>query len=165
GGRGFASNDRRAAVLDYDYWRRRFHSDETVVGRVLRINGRTFTVAGVAAPGFHGTGVHGRDIWLAMGPDDGASSVVVTGRVRPDTTIDAASAEVGAIGGAINLERGEWQRPQRLSALPFSPAGGNRNIVIGLAAFLMVLVSMVLAAACSNDAEMHFSRFTARSRG
>ena len=163
-GRVFDSNDRRAAVLDYDYWRRRFHSDETVVGRVLRINGRAFTVVGVAEAGFHGTGVHDRDIWLAMGPDDGASSVVVTGRVRPDTTIDAASAEVAAIGGAINLERGEWQRPQRLSALPFSPAGGNRNIVIGFAAFLMALVSMVLAAACSNVAGMLLTRSTARAR-
>ncbi len=163
-GRVFDTNDRRAAVLDYDYWRRRFHSDETVVGQVFRINGRAFTVVGVTEAGFHGTGVHDRDIWLAIGPDDGASSVVVTGRVRPDTTVDAASAEVAAIGGAINLERGEWQRPQRLSALPFSPAGGNRNIVIGFAAFLMVLVSMVLAAACSNVAGMLLTRSTARAR-
>jgi putative ABC transport system permease protein len=163
-GRVFDTNDRRTAVLDYDYWRRRFHSNETVVGQVLRINGRAFTVVGVAEARFHGTGVHDRDIWLAMGPGDGASSVVVTGRVRQDTTIDVASAEVAAIGGAINLERGEWQRPQRLSALPFSPAGGNRNIVIGFAAFLMVLVSMVLAAACSNVAGMLLTRSTARAR-
>ncbi len=99
-----------------------------------------------------------------MGPDDGASSVVVSGRVRPGVSIDAASAEVVAIGGAINLERGEWQRPQHLSALPFSRAGGNRNIVIGFAAVLMVLVSLVLAAACSNVAGILLTRSTARAR-
>lgn len=163
-GRVFDTNDRRAAVLDYDYWRRRFNSDDGVVGRALRINGRAFTVVGVAEAGFHGTGIHERDIWLAMGPDDGASSVVATGRVRPGVSIDSASVEVAAIGGAINLERGGWQRPQPLSALPFSRAGGNRNIVIGFAAFLMVLVSIVLAAACSNVAGILLTRSTARAR-
>lgn len=163
-GRVFDGNDRRVAVLDHDYWRRRFNSDDGVVGRVLRINGRAFTVIGVAEAGFHGTGIHQRDIWLAIGPDDGASSVIATGRVRPGVSIDAASAEVAAIGGAINLDRGEWQRPQRLSALPFSPAGGNRNIVMGFAAFLMVLVSIVLAAACSNVAGILLTRSTARAR-
>lgn len=163
-GRAFDSTDSRAAVLDYDYWKRRFNSDDDVVGRVLRINGRAFTVVGVAEAGFQGTGIHQRDIWLAMGPDDGASSVIATGRVRPNVSIDAASAEVAAIGGAIDLDRGEWQRPQRLSALPFSPAGGNRNIVIGFAAFLMVLVSIVLAAACSNVAGILLTRSTARAR-
>ena len=163
-GRVFDANDRRVAVLDHDYWRRRFNSDDGVVGRVLRINGRAFTVIGVAEAGFHGTGIHQRDIWLATGPDDGASSVIATGRVRPGVSIDAASAEVAAIGAAIDLDRGEWQRPQRLSALPFSPAGGNRNIVIGFAAFLMVLVSIVLAAACSNVAGILLARSTARAR-
>ena len=163
-GRVFDGNDRRAAVLDYDYWRRRFNSDDGVVGRVLRINGRAFTVVGVSDAGFHGTGIHQRDIWLAMGPEDGASSVLPTGRVRPGVSIDAASAEVAAIGGAINVDRGEWQRPQLLSALPFSRAGGNRNIVIGFAAFLMVLVSIVLVAACSNVAGILLTRSTARAR-
>jgi predicted permease len=163
-GRVFDRNDRRAAVLDYDYWRRRFNRDEGIVGRELRINGRAFTVVGVAEAGFQGTGIHVRDVWLAISPDDGASSVVVTGRVRPDVTIGAAAAEVAAIGDVINVERGQWQRPQRLSALRFSRAGGNRNIVIGFAAALMVLVSIVLVAACSNLAGILLTRSTARAR-
>lgn len=163
-GRVFDSDDRRTAVLDYDYWRRRFNGDERIVGRELRINGRAFTVVGIAEARFQGTGIHVRDIWLAMSPDDGASSVVVTGRARPDVSIDTAMAEVDAIGDVINADRGEWQRPQRLSALPFSRAGGNRNIVIGFAAVLMVLVSIVLVAACSNLAGILLTRSTARAR-
>jgi len=163
-GRVFDGNDRHEAVLDYDYWRRRFNGDDGVVGQVLRINGRAFTVVGVADARFHGTGIHTRDIWLAISPDDGASSVVVSGRVRPDVSIGTAAAEVGAIGDAISLERGESQRPLRLSALPFSRAGGNRNIVIGFAAVLMVLVSIVLVAACSNVAGILLTRSTARAR-
>ena len=163
-GRVFDASDTRAAVLDNAYWRRRFQADDGVVGRVLRINGRTFTVVGVAEAGFHGTGIHERDVWLAMGPEDAASSVIATGRVRAGASVDAAAAEIAVIGGAINLERGEWQRPQRVAALPFSPAGGNRNVVIACAAFLMVLVSIVLAAACSNVAGILLTRSAARAR-
>src|SRR6185503_8866686 len=61
-GRVFDSNDRRTAVLDYDFWRRRFNGDERIVGRELRINGRAFTVVGVAEAGFQGTGIHVRDV-------------------------------------------------------------------------------------------------------
>ena len=67
-GRVFAEHDESAAVLNYDYWRRRFNGDDSVVGRTLRINGRPVTVVGVAAPGFQGTGIQSADVWLAMGP-------------------------------------------------------------------------------------------------
>ena len=163
-GRVFANTDQRTAILDYDYWKRRFKSDERVIGQILRINGRAFTVVGVAEAGFQGTGIHLRDVWLAIGPDEGASSVVVSGRVRPGLSIESAIAEVEAIGSTIDREHGEWQRPQRVSALPFSRAGGNRNVVLGFAAFLMVLVSLVLIAACSNVAGILLTRSTARAR-
>ena len=82
-GRVFADGDESAAVLNYDYWRRRFNGDDGVVGRTLRINGRPVTVVGVAAPGFQGTGIQSCDVWLAIG-SDGAGSVVAGGRLRPD---------------------------------------------------------------------------------
>src|SRR5580765_1230262 len=63
-GRVFTAGDEAAAVLDYDYWRRRFNSDESIVGRVLRLNGRPVTIVGVAAPEFHGTGMQKCDVWL-----------------------------------------------------------------------------------------------------
>ena len=51
-----------------------------------------------------------------------------------------------------------------MNALPFSRAGGNRNIVFGFAAALMVLVSLVLAAACANVAGIMLTRAAARAR-
>ena len=51
-----------------------------------------------------------------------------------------------------------------MNALPFSRAGGNRNIVFGFAGALMVLVSLVLAAACANVAGIMLTRATARAR-
>ena len=51
-----------------------------------------------------------------------------------------------------------------MNALPFSRAGGNRNVVFGFAGVLMVLVSLVLAAACANVAGIMLTRATARAR-
>src|SRR5438876_7161851 len=42
------------AVLSYDYWRNRFGSDPSIVGRRLTINNYSFTVIGVSQPGFDG---------------------------------------------------------------------------------------------------------------
>ncbi|MEO7144796.1 MAG: ABC transporter permease, partial [Bryobacteraceae bacterium] len=53
------------AVLSYEYWRRRFQSDPAVVGRNLKIEGKTYEVAGVARAGFFGV-EPGKfvDVWL-----------------------------------------------------------------------------------------------------
>ncbi|MBX9928222.1 MAG: ABC transporter permease [Gemmatimonadaceae bacterium] len=42
-------------VLSHDFWRSRFGSNTNVIGQSVTINGRTFTVVGVAPEGFKGT--------------------------------------------------------------------------------------------------------------
>ena len=59
-GRVLSMDDERApgadpvVVLNYDYWRQRFASDEGIVGEAIRVNGHPMTIVGVAAPGFQG---------------------------------------------------------------------------------------------------------------
>lgn len=165
-GRGFTAGGGADAVLDYDYWQRRFNGDPAIVGQIVRINGRPVTIAGVASPDFQGTGIQKCDVWLAIapgGPPPG--SVTAGGRVRPDASFDAAAAELRAIGQVVNRDRGATaDRARQLNALPFSRAGGNRNVVLGFGTALMVLVSLVLAAACANVAGIMLTRVTARTR-
>src|SRR4030095_11011855 len=43
------------AILSHSYWSRRFGASTSIVGREVRIDGRPFTVVGVAPENFHGT--------------------------------------------------------------------------------------------------------------
>ncbi len=60
-GRGFAPEEDRApnahpvVVLSYGSWRGRFHSNPELIGRAIYLNGRPFTVIGIAPPSFKGT--------------------------------------------------------------------------------------------------------------
>ena len=45
---------------------RRFNGDPAVVGQTLQLNGRPFTVVGVAPEGFHGTTVLTGDVWVPI---------------------------------------------------------------------------------------------------
>ena len=40
-------------VLSFSYWQRRFGADPSIVNQSLLVNGRPFTILGVAPPGFH----------------------------------------------------------------------------------------------------------------
>ena len=90
----FNGGDEAPAVLNYDYWRRRFNGDDAVVGRTLQINGRPITIVGVAAPGFQGTGIQSCDVWLVIGPGEprpAASSPAVG--MRPEACVRHGGAE------------------------------------------------------------------------
>ena len=55
-GRALIEQDRDpVAVISHRYWQRRFAGDPSVVGRMLEVQGRAFTIVGVTPPEFFGT--------------------------------------------------------------------------------------------------------------
>jgi len=133
-GRGFSEIDDRpgapdpVAVLSDDGWHRHFAGARDVVGRELRLNGRTFTVVGVAPRGFRSL-IPGfaPDLWLPIragaalptgitidfgGTTPGVERtadrtsrwVWVTGRLRPDASVEHARAEVANLGVQLGRE-------------------------------------------------------------
>lgn len=107
-GRGFGSEDERpgaepAAILSHALWRQRFGADPATVGQTLFLDGVVHTVRGVMPPDFEFPAA-GVDLWVPM-PVDVTSRVglwartaLLVGRLRPGVTLDAATAEVRALG-------------------------------------------------------------------
>ena len=71
-------------VIGYDFWRRQFGADSAVVGTRLRLGEQTFTVAGVASPGFHGPAWQS-DYWIPLAMARQVMAVEVLS--RPDAPI------------------------------------------------------------------------------
>src|SRR5262249_8876723 len=72
-GRGFrrdedtVPNRDAVVVLGHDFWQRRFNGDASIVGTDLVLNGRAFTVIGVAPANFRGTEAYLRvDLWVPI---------------------------------------------------------------------------------------------------
>jgi putative ABC transport system permease protein len=71
-GRFFGPGEDRApgadpvVVLNHAFWRRRFNSDSSIVGRSVVLNGSAFTVVGVAAERFQGPFVIAPDMWAPV---------------------------------------------------------------------------------------------------
>jgi len=110
-------SDAPIAVLAYDTWQGRFGGRAGMVGGTIQINGRPFTIVGIAPRGFHGTEMLYRpEIWVPMRlqPQIEARSswlerrltqnVMVIARLRAGDGKAAVEAEAGAVVAQLSAE-------------------------------------------------------------
>lgn len=121
-GRGFASDagePRSAyqpeALVTYDFWQTRFHSDPGIIGQALNIEHQNITVIGVLPPGFDGVQQERRiSVLLPLSFEEllhgnasmvlspGAFWLTVMGRLRPGETLSNARSNLAAIQKSVN---------------------------------------------------------------
>src|SRR6185369_14404527 len=101
------------AVIGHARWQRQFGGDPRVIGEHVTINGRVFTIVGVAPKGFEGVEAGwGNDLWIpAMMLRTGyrwcdgfKASCAVTamlGRLAPGASLSSARAELSALAPRI----------------------------------------------------------------
>jgi hypothetical protein len=127
-GRGFVPNedrpgtDARLAIISHRLWQQR-GADPDIVGRTIRINGDPFSVVGVAAEGFTGTGIPGPEVWLPLGADDRLSArdsheLAVIGRVRADVPVENVSAALATVARRLEQAFPEVNGGYTLTASP-----------------------------------------------
>jgi predicted permease len=179
------------AVLSHSFWTSRFAADPSAIGRALTVNGRSYTIVGVAQPGFEGLEL-GRPaqvfVPLAMKPqvtpswnglDERLSRWVrVFGRLRPGLTEGQAETALqpffraqlqldladAAFAHASTTAR-ERHAATRLAVEP--GAQGRSRFRQSLSMPLWVLMGTgagVLLIACANVANLLLARGVARAR-
>ena len=164
-------------VLSDRFWKRRFGADPAVIGSAIRVNGQPFTVIGVAQEGFQGTGVLAPDVWLPLNmiavvnsqnqailEARAAGWLLMGGRLKRDSRLDQAAAELGVIGRDLRRVYPGRMGTRDLRVLPSSSVPGNRGTVAAFAVLLTALVSLVLLIACANVAGVLLARAAARRR-
>jgi predicted permease len=176
------SDDRAAAapvtVLSHRFWQSRFAGSRDVVGRTIALNDHTFTIVGVAEPGFTGAmSPLVPDFWVPLSADavlrpsmDAAAraesmSVHMLGRLKPDASRVSAESDLDTIGRRLRVAAGDTDNTDR--AVSVYPAMMlNPEIAIGVGIFagvLTIIVGLVLMIVCVNVANLVLAR--AASRG
>ncbi|QEE31354.1 ABC transporter permease [Terriglobus albidus] len=170
------------AVMSYHVWQEKYGSDPSVVGASYQINGHSFTVIGVAPPGFYGAKLAGGgmpDFWLPLTTEimiDGATSRLkrpngnfldLIGRVRPGVDSRTLEAKLRVefhdwlASHVPDMEPGEkqlWQQ-QTLHLIPGgSGVAAMRDQYKAGLRLLLIAAGCVLLVACGNIANLMLAR-------
>ncbi len=191
-GRGFTSESDRphessaVAVISESYWRRRFGRDPDIAGKTVVVDGKTVTIVGVTAAGFHGLKPGAQfDITLplsALARDDADflttretwTGLNMIGRLRPGLEEARAVDRVDALfqqymtepEQAWNLSGGRLPDAFRMARL-VPAARGTPALRVQYDRPLRVLMAMVgvlLLIACANVANLMLVRASARTK-
>jgi macrolide transport system ATP-binding/permease protein len=167
-------------VLSPDLWKQEFASDPSVVGKTLRLNGRDFTVIGVAPDTFTGMLTFVRpDLYvpIAMAPvfstnpqkkffaDRDDRELNIYGRLRRGTSLTEARSEAAVLARSFERDYPELNRNRgaavhtQLEMQTRSEFGPWKFIVI-----FAILSLAVLLVACTNVAGLLLSRARSRTR-
>jgi predicted permease len=156
-------------VLSDGFWRRRFGSDQAILGKQISLNNTLHTVVGVMPPSFDFPiqAIH-TDVWrplvLATSADQqrGNHWMSVVGRLKPGMDSASATARMMAITKRIAAEHPDDMRERGVSVNTMN------GVVVGKVRtpLLMLLgaVAVVLLVACANVANLLLARASGRRR-
>ncbi|MCI0441590.1 ABC transporter permease [bacterium] len=187
-GRSFSSEEMKQAgsanvvILGYNFWKKRFDANPSVVGSTVRINGSSFTIIGVLSKEFRGnSGLMAQTLYVPITaadylyPDYAKSlaerarsgEVFFIGRLRKNVTHQQAQTALNVQAERLEKEFGEIHKGQRALLFPeprtrLEPAAVSFMPPIAL--IFMTLVGLVLLAACANVASLLYARASGRQK-
>jgi predicted permease len=168
-------------VLGYSYWQKRFGADPHVIGKQVKVNGKSATVIGVVPREFHGafwivemdaymplsSGVFLEQATTNPFTDRNVGTLRVLARLKPGVGFSQAQASINVIAArlaqqypandkdvTVRVYREQLARPQ--------PLGANVAVIAG--AFFLLLAALLLVLACMNVANIVLARATVRQR-
>jgi predicted permease len=183
-GRGFTAEEEHvpAVVISDRLWRRRFDSDPEIVGKPVRLSGRSYTVVGVAPPGFRGLDIIlDAQFWVPLDNIDSLLPntanrtsrtyhwLAVAGRLAPGVTAAQAAAELRVLSDRFAkaypesvpvIERDTGFRIDEAGSLP---PRDRTTILVFLTTLLFVAV-LVLCIACANVVNLSVAQANGRRR-
>jgi predicted permease len=156
-------------MLSHALWRRQFSSDPGVIGRTIRLNGRSTTIIGVLPASFDfgsifapGTRI---DLYQPFPTTEETNkwgnTLSIVGRLRPGATIAGANAELKTLVPRIASENPNTNKfAPTISLLHDHVSGRLRSGVTVLAAAVLVVMLIV----CANLSNLLLARATTRQK-
>ena len=163
------------AVLSDGFWRRQYGSDPSIVGKDIQIGGGPVQVVGILAPDVEllfpprANVARQPDVWLSARFDFAADvqrnnvCCLVIGRMKPTTTLAAASQQIERIAADLR----ERFPTKKSVDLHFRTEAMKEDIVANVKPTIRALmgaVIFVLLIACANVANLLLVRVSGRNR-
>ena len=164
------------AVIGYRLWQNLFRADHTVLGERVIINGRSFTIVGVAPPEFVGVGGDVNEMWIPTmmlhtgyrycdGFSFSCTITTILARLAPGVTLPEAQAELNALRATLVVGADTSEAVKRIVV---EPAAGGRaqeqRQFASLSTLLFAIAIVLLLVACANLAGLLLARGMARRK-
>ena len=185
-GRGFRDDEDRVpgrdavVVLGPGFWRNEFGGDPSVVDRTVRLNGRDFTVIGVAPESFTGLYIFDRpDFYVPLAMANAFSSgpqknffvdrddreLTVRGRLKRGTKLEQARNEITLLAKAFEREHPRTNRDRGASVRTMvEMRTRDTDLNWKFSVIFTMLALAVLLVACTNAAGLLLARAGTRTR-
>ena len=175
-GRWFGQGDDAVVVLDHGFWSRALNADPGVIGQRITIHDRAFTIIGIAAERFAGTGLPATapDVWLPtsslsplVGSDwryDGRAHWQILGRLSPGASLTQLHAELEALRAGIPDSVGKPLPVIAKAATFFQADAGEFEVFQQVSAAFMVALALILSIAVVNLINLFAARNAGRER-
>jgi len=167
-------------VLGYSFWKALLGGDPAIVGSKVLVDGRPFTVIGVAPEGFHGLAslleasafipyamesTLGENTELLTSPK--TRNLQVMARLKPGISLEQARSGVGVIAQRLAQKYPDVDKELEIEVHPerlARPEVASASPLIAVSTLFLCLAALVLLLACVNVANILLVRGTIRQR-
>ena len=164
-GHGPTVGDSDTVILSHGLWQRRFGSDPAIIGRQLRIDGKSLTVIGVMPPGFRFP--FQSDLWWLndryFNRQNRALRIDQTiGRLKPGVSAEQARAEMSEIAARLAQTYPDTNAEVTATVVSlqdfwFGKLRRSFWLLLGACGFVLLI-------ACANVANLLLTQATVRER-
>jgi predicted permease len=169
------------AVLSEPTWRTMFGGDAAIVGKQVVLNGRSYTIVGIAPRAFRGIiPIVQPALWVPLmqwndvrpGQASGFdrrdnNNANVVARLKPGVTAAVARARMDALVTELRGVYPDDYKQNSITVVRQADAGVHpmfRSAEVGLSAVVMAVVAILLLIACVNVANLFLARARDRAR-